>query len=106
MADCFGSNLAGNPFPLFPVHFSIPALWPVLGDRDSHKPNFRGHPLVFGQVVYPLGVFLGNGFVVGDGRVWLTRSNFVPLPNKRSRSSLRNKELSPKITLRLEFGGN
>ena len=99
MADYFGSNLARNPFPLSSLYIPLLAFWPVLGDWNYLKPNFCLNPLVFGEVVYPLGVFLGNGFVVGDGRVWFTGGNFSSLANKCGRHSLRNKEISPKITL-------
>ena len=37
--------------------------------------------------------------MVGDGRVWLTGGNFASLANKCGRYSLRNKEISPKITI-------
>ena len=65
MADCFGPYLAGIPFSVFSLYASLPALWPVLGDRGCFEYYLRGDPLVSGKVVYPLGIFLGNGFVVG-----------------------------------------
>ena len=99
MATYLSPNLAGNPFPLPSLYIPLSALWPVLGDRDSHKPSFCRGSLVHGQVVCPLGIFLGNGFLVGDGRVWNCGCNFAPLPNKLSRHSLRNKEISPKIII-------
>ncbi len=99
MADCPGSHLAGNPFPLSPLYIPLPTLWPVLGDWDSHKPNFRLNSLVFRQVVYHLGVFLGITFVVGDGGVWIGRRDIASFLNQCGRYSLRNKEISPKITI-------
>ena len=99
MAGGFGSNLAGNPFPLSSLYIPLSALWQILGDRDCHKPSFCRNSLVFRQMVYPLGIFLGNDGLVGDGGAWNLRRNFASFPCKYGRPPLRNKGISPKITI-------
>ena len=82
MASCFGPNLAGNPFPLSSLYLLLSALRLVLGNWNWRKHNLRGNSLVSGQVVYPLGFFLGDGCLVGDGGVWTAWCDIAPLPNK------------------------
>jgi len=76
-----------------------------LGGWNYHESHLCGSPLVYGQVVYGLVIFLGDCFVVGDCKLWIDSGSSNSRFSKYCRLEVWDSEISPKIPLRLKFGG-